>query len=117
MLAALSPSPLVGEGWGGGDAPARVLSHTPHPNPPPQGGREKETASEENGHAGLEAAEEAEGFLVIRVEGAVVEIDRLRRGVGVEEAHAVVGDVDLHALDGVPHDAGGGPEARHELVL
>jgi len=31
-----SPSPLVGEGWGGGKA------LTPHPSPPPQGGREEE---------------------------------------------------------------------------
>ncbi len=44
-----SPSPLVGEGWGGGCnfartefnnfTPLQTIS-TPHPNPPPQGGRE-----------------------------------------------------------------------------
>src|SRR5947209_20557955 len=37
-----SPSPWMGEGWGGGDELASVLSPTPHPNPPPQGGREKD---------------------------------------------------------------------------
>jgi hypothetical protein len=37
----LSPSPLAGEGWGGGyDVSATA---TPHPNPPPQGGREQES--------------------------------------------------------------------------
>jgi segregation and condensation protein B len=35
---ALSPSPLVGEGWGGGYK--RPETRTPHPHPPPQGGRE-----------------------------------------------------------------------------
>src|SRR5579871_4143330 len=34
----ITPSPLVGEGWGGGLASSR-RQLTPHPNPPPQGGR------------------------------------------------------------------------------
>ncbi|HET6580212.1 MAG TPA: molybdopterin oxidoreductase family protein [Gemmatimonadales bacterium] len=45
----LSPSPLGGEGWGGGyeTSISRVrhtasVKPTPHPNPPPQGGREPE---------------------------------------------------------------------------
>ncbi len=37
----LAPSPLVGEGWGGGIASPSAV-RTPHPNPPPQGGRETE---------------------------------------------------------------------------
>src|SRR5712691_5596878 len=37
------PSPLVGEGQGGGSQipPWRIHTRTPHPNPPPQGGRER----------------------------------------------------------------------------
>ncbi len=35
----LTPSPLVGEGWGGGSWPDDAANSTPHPNPPPQGGR------------------------------------------------------------------------------
>src|SRR5262249_62393404 len=38
-----APSPLVGEGWGGGsagDAPAVPHTTTPPPNPSPPGGRE-----------------------------------------------------------------------------
>ncbi|HET6574676.1 MAG TPA: beta-ketoacyl synthase N-terminal-like domain-containing protein, partial [Fimbriiglobus sp.] len=45
----LTPSPLGGEGWGGGyeASPAQErrpspVERTPHPNPPPQGGREQE---------------------------------------------------------------------------
>src|SRR4051794_1748214 len=46
----ITPSPLAGEGWGGGSALAKAslcarsrrLHTTPHPNPPPQGGREPE---------------------------------------------------------------------------
>src|SRR5204863_2080021 len=39
-----TPSPLVGEGWGGGwgdDAPEVSQRATPTPNPSPQGGRER----------------------------------------------------------------------------
>jgi hypothetical protein len=35
------PSPLEGEGQGGGYAACIELLHTPLPNPPPQGGREQ----------------------------------------------------------------------------
>jgi hypothetical protein len=35
------PSPLMGEGWGGGGAQTSEVVHTPHPVPPPQGGRER----------------------------------------------------------------------------
>jgi len=37
----ISPSPLVGEGWGGGNAASTAGCSTPHPNPPTQGGREQ----------------------------------------------------------------------------
>jgi len=36
----LKPSPLEGEGWVGGDSGPCTIVTTPHPNPPPQGGRE-----------------------------------------------------------------------------
>ena len=39
-----TPSPLVGEGWGGGwcgDAPTLPHTTTPTPNPSPQGGGER----------------------------------------------------------------------------
>ena len=39
------PSPLVGEGQGGGWTHAQVREATPLPNPPPQGGREQAAAS------------------------------------------------------------------------
>jgi hypothetical protein len=42
-----SPLPLVGRGRGWGSrngAPQSLYLATPHPNPPPQGGREKEAA-------------------------------------------------------------------------
>ena len=48
----LAPSPLVGEGWGGGASHRHSLRTsgwrhrtTPHPNPPPQGGRGPNTRS------------------------------------------------------------------------
>ncbi len=40
-----APSPLVGEGWGGGSRADATVLATPHPNPPPQGGRGPEQAS------------------------------------------------------------------------
>ncbi len=36
---ALSPSPLRGEGWGGGENAIPHEGSSPHPHPPPQGGR------------------------------------------------------------------------------
>ncbi|MGA9088354.1 MAG: phosphomethylpyrimidine synthase, partial [Bradyrhizobium sp.] len=39
------PSPLVGEGKGGGSTRAVSAGATPLPNPPPQGGREQTSAS------------------------------------------------------------------------
>lgn len=39
----LSPSPLVGEGWGGGSVSPIAPLITPHPIPPPQGGRRQFT--------------------------------------------------------------------------
>jgi hypothetical protein len=38
-----APSPLAGEGWGGGwcdEAPSQPIRRTPTPNPSPQGGGE-----------------------------------------------------------------------------
>jgi len=50
MAEGFSPSPSTGEGWGGGGAsgavPAASHGGTPHPNPPPQGGRETDVASD-----------------------------------------------------------------------
>ena len=50
----LTPSPLGGEGWGGGSEASTGREHrssrvglTPHPNPPPQGGREQEPEGRE----------------------------------------------------------------------
>ena len=40
-----SPSPLTGEGWGGGDALASRSGDTPLPNPPPPQGGGGNTAS------------------------------------------------------------------------
>src|SRR5579872_5984025 len=40
-LSSLTPSPLVGEGRGGGYGRVRCLGLTPLPGPPPQGGRER----------------------------------------------------------------------------
>src|SRR5437879_5288211 len=39
-LARRAPSPLVGEGWGGGLKRDSSATSTPLPVPPPQGGRE-----------------------------------------------------------------------------
>jgi phosphomethylpyrimidine synthase len=44
-LAASVPSPLEGEGQGGGYSQPHAQVSTPLPNPPPQGGREQATAS------------------------------------------------------------------------
>ncbi len=41
----LTPSPLVGEGWGGGFPAYTTAQATPHPNPPPQGGREPQNTT------------------------------------------------------------------------
>ena len=43
-LASLAPSPLRGEGRGGGERSHQGEGSTPHPDPPPQGGRERESA-------------------------------------------------------------------------
>src|SRR5262249_52253270 len=52
--AGLSPSPLRGEGRGGAyKTPSRQPASTPHPNPPPQGGREQDTAPAEGGMGGV----------------------------------------------------------------
>src|SRR5712691_1454346 len=48
-LGARAPSPLVGEGWGGGwldEALASRPTPTPTPDPSPQGGGEKEARGE-----------------------------------------------------------------------
>ena len=39
-LVGRSPSPLVGEGWGGGDGRTVVVGIPPTPSPSPQGGGE-----------------------------------------------------------------------------
>jgi hypothetical protein len=57
---ARSPSPLVGEGWGGGSlrtlrkcsigvSPISTGGATPLPNPPPQGGREWDLRGDSRG--------------------------------------------------------------------
>jgi ATP-dependent RNA helicase HrpB len=43
QVAASSPSPPVGEGWGGGSTRAVGVLGTPTPNPSPQGGEERTT--------------------------------------------------------------------------
>src|ERR1700678_2743508 len=63
---ASSPLPLVGRGRGWGalcGAPLCLHLSTPHPDPPPQGGREKKRSIAENRAAFIGSLAEAEGSI------------------------------------------------------
>jgi uncharacterized protein len=76
-----APSPLVGEGWGGGsrgDATASTLAHhlpTPTPIPSPQGGGEQRAKSAEISIAGVTLVADCAGALYWPEEGALVIAD------------------------------------------
>ena len=83
------PSPLVGEGQGGGSTRVHATAATPLPNPPPQGGREQAAAS---GQHPLTQYEWAKRGIVTKEMIYVATRENLGRKQQLERAPAALAD-------------------------